>query len=305
MLGILWKILCVLGWCLLFLIILLIVMLLLVLFYPVSYRIAGKKDEENLSFNVRAAWLAGLLRFKYDYPSPGRAIVKVLGITVFDSGKTIKKEDTEGKQKIEQDKEQEADNIRQSGDTPHTESDLQSDEVAQPGNSSQPESEPQTSGEEPPSGTQDAGITGRIRAVWEKILYTIRNVCDKIKKIYESLDYYAAILREEDTKQLFSHVWLRVSRILKSIRPRKIVGSVHFGTGSPDTTGYCMALYGMLSPYLGQNLTVTPDFDDKVLEGQLSVKGRIVLAVLGYHGLRAFLDRRLHYFIKKMKREVK
>ena len=66
-----------------------------------------------------------------------------------------------------------------------------------------------------------------------------------------------------------------------------------------------MAVYGMLSPYLGQNLTVTSDFEEKVLEGQLSMKGRIILAVLVYHGLRAILDRRLHYFIKKMKREVK
>lgn len=300
MLGSLLKILCILGWCLLFLVLFLAAVILLVLFYPVSYRIEGQKNEECLELKARISWLSGFLRVRYEYPSPGNILIKVLGFTVFDSGKPKKEKNKDDKSSSNQT----SSGTKQTDTTTQADSASQSDPTPQPGTDSQSESTSRITGDDS-SGREETAASGRIRALWEKILYTIRQICDKIKKIYESFDYYLVLLQAEDTKQLFSHVMMRVGRILKSIRPRQISGEVHFGTGSPDTTGYGMAVYGMLSPYLGQNLTVTSDFEEKVLEGQLSMKGRIILAVLVYHGLRAILDRRLHYFIKKMKREVK
>ena len=294
MLGSLLKILCIFGWCLLFLFIFLLVVLVLIFFYPLSYRAEGRKDEENLFLQACVTWLFGLVRVRYEYPSPGKVIVKVFFFTVFDSGKKPgKRKDT--KKECEK---------TASGDR-HPNPKDQSNADPQTANKSLSDSLSGQSAEQATDDAKDSGIAERIWALWEKIIYTIRQICDKIRKIFESLNYYTALLEEEDTKLLFSHVLVRSKQILKSVRPRKISGEIRFGTGAPDTTGYGMALYGIVSPYLGQNFTVTPDFEEKVLEGKLKMKGHIILAVLVYHGLRVILDHRLRYFIKMMKREVK
>lgn len=295
MLGSLLKILCIFGWCLLFLLVFLVVVLLLVVFYPVAYRVEGRKDEKNLFLKACATWLFGLVRVRYEYPSPGKVIVRVCFFTVFDSGKTSGKR---------ADKKKECETAAGDmhpcpTDTPQSDAGSQTDDKLHSDPLSVQSSNQQDAGEE------DSAISERLRTLWEKIIYTIRQICDKIRKIYESLDYYLALIQEEDTKLLFTHVMIRLRQIFKSICPRKISGEIHFGTGSPDTTGYGMALYGIVSPYLGKNLTVTPDFEEKVLEGKLQMKGHVILAVLVYHGLRVILDRRLRHFIKMMKREVK
>lgn len=125
---------------------------------------------------------------------------------------------------------------------------------------------------------------------------------DKAKKILDQLQFYLELLQEEDSRILFAHVLFRLGRILKSIRPRKIKGEIYFGTGSPDTTGYCMAVYGMLLPSLGNNISVTPDFEHAVLTGELFVRGRITVLFFVHHGLRVLLDRRLHSRVKKIRK---
>ena len=135
----------------------------------------------------------------------------------------------------------------------------------------------------------------------KKIKYTICSIYDKIKNIWENISYYVELLREEETRQLFSHVVFRLGKILKSIRPRRIRGQLLFGTGSPDTTGYAYGVYGMLSPFLGCRLLVTPDFTRAVLEGDIAVAGHITVFTILWNGLKVLLDKKFRRFVQKMK----
>ena len=118
---------------------------------------------------------------------------------------------------------------------------------------------------------------------------------DKIRK-------YTQILKEKETAELWKHVKLRLLKILKSIRPRHIRADIIFGTGSPDTTGYVFGIYGMLSPYLGKKVNVTPDFTRAVFQGDADISGHITVFVLMINGLKLLLDKRLHLFLKKCKK---
>ena len=144
-------------------------------------------------------------------------------------------------------------------------------------------------------------IFDKILNLYHRFRYTISHLCATIKKLKGQADYYLALLQEEETRQLFSHVKLRLFKVFRSIRPRKIKGHVTFGTGSPDTTGYGMAVYGMLSPLLGKDILVTPDFEEACLYGEVRLKGHITIGVLLFQGLRLLLDKKLRRFIKKMK----
>lgn len=105
MLDVILQILSVLGIILLVLLAVLITALLLVLFFPVLYRVKGRKDTEHIELAARADWLFGLLRLRYAYPEPGKLTVKVLWITVFDS--SDKREESEEKEGREEKEEQE------------------------------------------------------------------------------------------------------------------------------------------------------------------------------------------------------
>lgn len=353
MLGIILKILCILGWIVLFLLALLILTVLLILFFPVSYCISWQKDAASMTVSARLKWLFGMITGSFDFPQPGALIVKLFGIVVFDSGKSGDGQ-TDGEDQAGSRDHSGNTSGKASGDASadtaaaNADSNANSTEVADTdrhsgsggtpndGTDSNNADTPAVSTHSDSAGTMDtdadsscadtpdadgstdtpdadssadtneaSGIFCRIKSLLQKLLQTIRQLFDKLKHTKERADAFLAILKAEDTRLLFSYVMSRTGRILKSIRPRKIEGQLTFGTGSPDTTGYGMALYGMLSPFLGQNLSVTPDFEEAVLEGQLFAKGRIFMITLLYNGLRILLDRRLRQFIRKIKREVK
>ena len=59
--------------------------ILLVLFFPISYKAAGKRTVEEFFITERVKWLFGLLRMNCDYPDPGKIYVKFLFFTLYDS----------------------------------------------------------------------------------------------------------------------------------------------------------------------------------------------------------------------------
>ena len=55
------------------------------LFFPISYKAAGKRTAEEFWITARVKWLFGLLRMNCDYPDPGKICVKFLFFTLYDS----------------------------------------------------------------------------------------------------------------------------------------------------------------------------------------------------------------------------
>ncbi len=87
MLGVVLRVLAVSGILLLAVLGLALAILLLVLFFPITYRIRAEKNENGLSFRVRAGWLFGLVRVCADGSGedkpPVKAAVKVLCFPVW------------------------------------------------------------------------------------------------------------------------------------------------------------------------------------------------------------------------------
>lgn len=335
MLSVVLKILSILGILLLCVLGLAAALILLVLFFPVCYRISGKKDDEETAVSAGAWWLFGLLRVSYAYPEPGRVLVKVLPFTVYDSGRDAggkgKKsaEDTGGKAEKEnsgtKESRKETGKAAADGQTEGMSGNGRGkDKAADSGQTSEDTAEKsreQTEDQTPENTTEksqtaDRGEAPDARDAAEsgqepsdplffkkigKIKYTIRSIYDKIKDIWENISCYVDLLGEEETRLLFSHAALRLGKILKSIRPRRIRGRILFGTGAPDTTGYAYGVYGMLSPFLGDRLLVAPDFTRAVLEGELYAAGHTTVFVVLWNVLKVLLDKKLKRFIAKMK----
>ena len=317
MLDVIVGVLPILGIVVLALLAVIVVLVLLALFFPVAYKFHGVRDLEKIQLTVKAGWLFGLVRVKYAYPEPGRLTARVLFFTLLnqkipgeEEGEEDKNSPKEKEKKKKRDRtvsqETHTDRaVKEHGDTPAGRNQVPAEREDGPASWSGSEERDGTSHESEPEDrterNQEDSSEGFFSKI-EKIKYTIGSICDKIKGIWENISYYAALLQEEDTKQLFAQILFRIGKVLKNIRPRHIKAEILFGTGSPDTTGYVYGLYCMAVPFLGgARVEVTPDFEEAVLRGELEISGHVTLWVLVINVLRLFFDKNLRSFLGRMK----
>lgn len=148
-----------------------------------------------------------------------------------------------------------------------------------------------------------ADILRKIKNAVKNIWYTIKRLCDRIVEIRNNISYYIEVFGEEETKQAFTTCRQELKRIWKNIRPTKCRAELMLGTGEPDTTGYILAMHGILYPIIGNDIVIEPDFENQVLEGKLFLKGRITVFVLLYAVIKIYFDKNIRYFLKRFKRE--
>ena len=80
---------------------------------------------------------------------------------------------------------------------------------------------------------------------------------------------------------------------------------MRFGMESPATTGQIMGIYGIVTSVWGckgYHLDVKPDFDNKVFEGTLDLKGRIALYVIVFAAIRVYFNKGIKKLIKDIKK---
>ncbi len=135
------------------------------------------------------------------------------------------------------------------------------------------------------------------------IEYTITAICDKIKKIIENIGYYAELLQGDVFKEAFGISKKQLFRIIRNIRPRKCDVRLTVGTGDPASTGQILAIYGMLYPFIGNNVIIQADFENLILEGSLDIRGRVTAFTLLIAAFRLYRDKNIRQLLKLLKRE--
>ena len=310
MLHIILQILAVIGIILACILGFLLLILILVLFVPVRYQIRGSKDADAFELFVKVSYLLHIVSLSYDLPEPGKVIVKLFGIRIAVIPKEAVPEKDDKKRKKTSDISPQEEPRKAEAENKETETaaepvaELKQAEYTKEQQEEKPEDE---TGADADSGfSAEEGEKQKKQGLFIKIknsIYTIRKFCDRIKELWKNIAYYKELLTRTENKLFYKRVFDRLLRILKSIRPRVLSADLVIGTGSPDSTGYLMGLYGMLFPVLGNTVNITPDFDDSVWEGVFYAKGKITLFVLLRHAVSVALDKQLRALLKDLKRE--
>lgn len=129
--------------------------------------------------------------------------------------------------------------------------------------------------------------TGRF----EKIKCTISNFCAKIKHtvshaeetIEDLTDKKDRIVKElEDPvhQKAFSKVKKELWKLCMRWKPKVLKGKIHFGFEDPYHTGQALAFLSVIYPFIGGCLFVDPDFEQRILEGSVKIKGRFCMMPL-------------------------
>ena len=119
----------------------------------------------------------------------------------------------------------------------------------------------------------------------------------------ERLPAFLELIRDRDNQELVKHGFSRLGKILRSLRPRFLRAQALVGLGEPDLTGYAYGIYWAVKPFLGKKCqaAITPDFERRVIEGEIVLGGRVMAAVVLHHVVRVLLDRRLRRLIDRLK----
>jgi hypothetical protein len=142
------------------------------------------------------------------------------------------------------------------------------------------------------------------KSLWHRFLAFLYKWLAFFQQKLSDGTYYLNLLRAEETLEMYHRTKDRLRKVLRSLRPRKLKANIHFGTGSPDTTGLAYGLCSMLYPYFGKYINITPNFEKAMFLGDVSLSGWAVGWVIIAGVLRISLDKGIRQFLKKWKREV-
>ena len=295
------------GIVLLALLVLLLLIVLVVMLSPIKYRLEGEKKAELCgSFGV--SWLFGAVKVDGGY-TPAEQLkmkVKVLWFTLVGGEEKPKKEKKPKKAKK---KKPEKENIK-------TEPDLQAAEKVEPKKEEKPAEEkkqevPKQKMKEPKQAktvrrvklseieekppTEDTEI---VLLEEDDAFFTGKETEEKKKKVPPIVKEIWSI---EDKKGIFKALGKLLKRLIKGILPGDIFVKATVGTGDPTTTGYMLALAGILTAKFGNDIQISPDFTKATAEDiEVRVKGKIVLGKLVWAILAFALTKPVRKAIIKM-----
>ena len=89
--------------------------------------------------------------------------------------------------------------------------------------------------------------------------------------------------------------------MLKALLPKKVEGTIWFGTGDPCTTGELTGALAVLYGFYGDKLHLYPDFTQAVFMGELFIAGRIRLFTFLRICITVVLDKNVRRLIKNIK----
>lgn len=126
-----------------------------------------------------------------------------------------------------------------------------------------------------------------VLAVKGKIEAVIR----KLHRMKDKTEQYKKFVRAGTTKQAFQVLKQNVVLLLKHLNPTKIKGQVTYGSGDPASTGKQLGYLSLILPLYYNKIDITPDFSQKILEGDIFIKGRIRVYNILYYCCKVYFNK--------------
>lgn len=263
---------------------LVLVFLLTVLFAPIRYQIQGSKYGENMRVQALFSYLDPIVRIYVRYPEEQIVQVRICGILVFP-----KKEKKPKTDEIRSERQQERQQVQN-----------EKEKIVQ-------EEKPQVQGSaswvvrsKPEGQASDQSVkqekTLHKTETWssetekqsQKISSQYDGICDKVSFLWEN--------RTSVLKGLQI-----ILKAMKTLLPKHCRADIVYGTGEPDVTGYVYAAYCSLSAYLPKGISYEPVWTERILEGDVWMKGRLRLIYFVVAAVRIFANKDIRLLIKKIR----
>jgi hypothetical protein len=138
----------------------------------------------------------------------------------------------------------------------------------------------------------------------EKIEYTYEQICDKIDLVSEGKEKISQFIDDETHREAYNVLIKSLKQLLRGMKPTKIRGNLKVGFEDPKTTGLFVAGASLLYPYTNGNAKLEADFEQKVLEGDLCIKGKLRLGSLAWFATKLAINKNVQVTIKDIIKNV-
>ncbi len=302
----------------------LVLLLCIVLFCAVKYQadLSCKGTKDSLKINASVKWLFGLLRFKLQLHGENYEW------SVKAAWKTILKEESffqEAEEKVIE----EVKEVETAVETVVKEEieEILKEETLEEETAKKETTQKETTKEDIPSASEEQKMDEtskeeqkkqkkkrpnvilrmrkKIHELIEKMKYTFSNICDKIEVLEKLKDRIVAFIEYEPHRLAYRKVLGTVKICIGHFFPKKIQGDVTFGFLDPYHTGQALAGLSMIYPFIGDNVSITPDFERRMLEGEIFLKGHIRICHVVLLAGRLILSKNVRVTYKHIRKIMK
>lgn len=323
MIHILFMILKALGILLLVLLFLVLLIVCTVLFLPFCYRAQVLKEEEGFACvkaSGRVSWLFGAvaLTASYEEQKP-EAQILLFGASL-ETWKRRLKKIRRGEASVPRTEENETENALEAEKTAEQKAPDQKEKQQKvTAQKEQPEQEQEP---DAPKKSILERFFGRIEYLPEKLLNLASRLLQtafrllelpfrllekleqkiqagrRLKRKWESVKKF---FRSKMFREALLHAKKEVLYFLKKAAPKKVTGIVRFGFDDPALTGETLGILGMIYGKLPKDLSIQPDFEQEILQGDVRMKGSFQAVTAAGIALRLFRDQNLRKTIRHFK----
>ena len=323
MIHILFMILKALGVLLLVLLVLVLLIVCTVLFLPFCYRAQVLKEEEGFACvkaSGRVSWLFGAvaLTASYEEQKP-EAQILLFGASL-ETWKRRLKKIRRGEASVPRTEENETENAPEAEKTAEQKAPDQKEKQQKvTAQKEQPEQEQEP---DAPKKSILERFFGRIEYLPEKLLNLVSRLLQtafrllelpfrllekleqkiqagrRLKRKWESVKKF---FRSKMFREALLHAKKEVLYFLKKAAPKKVTGTVRFGFDDPALTGETLGILGMIYGKLPKDLSIQPDFEQEILQGDVRMKGSFQAVTAAGIALRLFRDQNLRKTIRHFK----
>lgn len=286
-----------------------ILLILLVLFLPIRYKASGNYMDNHTDIFGKVSWLIGIvsINFRYQNEQPFHIRAKVFCIPVFDNLKKHKRKKKHFRKRKEEEPQLQAASVSDHMvKQEHIEGE-KLEPVYPVKDNSEPLSKETEQTEDESKDTEKKSIFQNIQNIFikfikffENIKFTFQRIYVIIIKIKDNIKYYLELLQQESTKQAFGLCKKQLLRILKNLSPQKYSVKLHLGFEDPAVLGNVLAVCGMLYPLHMGRIDICPEFEQEIVEGSFSFKGRVSIYILLWTAWLFLTDKN----IKKLRKQL-
>ena len=129
-----------------------------------------------------------------------------------------------------------------------------------------------------------------------------KNLSKRKDHLQSTVEKYHSFWNRTCTQAAKDHILKEVKYLLRHILPRKLEGILTFGFEDPATTGQVLGILCVLTVFTGNHLEVNGNFEGKMLEGDVSIKGHVRLCHIAKSAISLLIDKNIRKTIKEFRR---
>lgn len=150
--------------------------------------------------------------------------------------------------------------------------------------------------------TRLSRLPSQIRQKVSSIGHTWKNLSKRKDHLQSTVEKYHSFWNRTCTQAAKDHILKEVKYLLRHILPEKLEGTLTFGFEDPATTGQVLGILCVLAVFTGNHLEVNGNFEGKMLEGDVSIKGHIRLCHIAKSAISLLIDKNIRKTIKEFRR---